>query len=103
MNYHVVTIDISDQECTLAPIDLQVNIGDSVIFQNLTKGRVIVFFPNGDLFGQNTCEIDPDKKSSVTVGNVAFDSYPYTVYCDCVDRFSNRAARPRIIVFRKIS
>jgi len=102
-NNGVVTIDVFEQECSVAPIELLANVGDTVVFENLTQGRVIVFFPDAGIFGQRTFEIDAGGKVTVTVGNVESGSYPYTVFCECTDGFADRAARPRIIVFTDVS
>ena len=101
MNNHVVTIDVCDQECVIAPMELITHVGDLVTFVNLTQGRVIVFFPNNDVFGQHTYEINTEDKTTLTVGAVIPDSYPFTVFCEQTDGFLNKAARPRIIVVRK--
>jgi hypothetical protein len=87
MNNHVVTIDVCDQECVIAPMELD--------------RKSIVFFPNNDVFGQHTYEINTEDKTTLTVGAVIPDSYPFTVFCEQTDGFLNKAARPRIIVVRK--
>ena len=99
----VITIDVYDQECTVAPMELIAGVGDPVSFENLSQGRAIVFFPSSDIFGQHTYEIDTGGKISVTVGSVEPGSYPFTVFCEHVEGFSDKAARPRIIVLRDVS
>ncbi len=102
MNNHVVTIDVCDQECVIAPMELITHVGDLVVFVNLTQGRVIVFFPNQEIFGEHTYVIDSEGKTKpLTVGEVIPNSYPFTVFCEQTDGFLNKAARPRIIVVRK--
>jgi hypothetical protein len=101
MNNHLITIDVCDQECVVAPMELIAHVGDLVTFDNLTEGRVIVFFPNQEIFGQHSYEINFGGKTTLTVGAVDFGSYPFTVFCERTDGFLNKAARPRIIVVRK--
>ncbi len=97
----VVAIVADGHTCDVVPTELLANVGDQVIYQNLTGNPIIIFFPNASLFGQSVIELGPGQEVTLTVGNVDFDSYGYTVYCEGKKDFVNKAARPRVIVFRK--
>jgi hypothetical protein len=99
----VVTITASDGSCSAAPMDMLVNIGDSITFQNLTDNPVVIFFPNEDLFGQSVLELAPHQDATLTVASVREGDYSYTVYCKGKREFDSKASKPRIIVYREIS
>ncbi len=94
-------IKILDQECVVEPMEITAHVGDMMTFENLTGDRVIVFFPNQEIFGQLTYIINSEGKTTLTVGAVNDGTYPFDVYCDRTDSFLKRAARPRIIVVRQ--
>jgi plastocyanin len=100
-NSFVFRIEVHDQECVVVPMEVTANVGDLVTFENLTGGRVIVFFLNQEIFGQPTYVINPEGKTTLTVGDVTDGDYYFDVYCELTDSHLNRAARPRIIVVRQ--
>ena len=96
----VVVIVSTGESCTAVPEDLLASIGDSITFKNLTGSPIILFFPNLNLLGQQVLELGPNQEAALEVGNVELGAYLYTVFCKGKQEFADKAARPRIIVYR---
>jgi hypothetical protein len=96
----IVTIISRKRACTAAPVEVLAEVGGSISVQNLTDDTVILFFPNAELFGQSTIELDSGEEMTLTVGDVSQGTYPYNVFCKNAQVFADKAATPRVIVYK---
>jgi len=97
---HIVTISADGIEFMVEPNAIQVKTNDKIYFQNITDQKIIIFFPEIELFGKNSTDIiEPGKYALLTVQSDKADSYPYTVFVFGYDDFASKGAAPKIIVY----
>jgi hypothetical protein len=97
---HIVTIIADGREFIVEPYAIQVKANDHIYFQNLTNEKIIILFPEIELFGKYETEIiDPGKYALLTVQSDKPDSYPYIVFVYGYDDFASKGAAPKIIVY----
>lgn len=100
INTQMAAIVSDGSSFTVAPGQIVMYPGDTVTFNNLTRDKATIIFPDEHIFGKNMLAIEPGMKASAVVSadfNM-FGSYPYAIYFPGPRVFAH-ASMPIIIIY----
>ncbi|MCK4857903.1 MAG: hypothetical protein KAT58_08050 [candidate division Zixibacteria bacterium] len=98
----ILEVKSKDQPCLAAPEELFVEPGNQVKFKNtLAQSNAKIKFTDQGLFGQPELDLNPNEEITLTVHEVDVAAYPFDLYCNGIDAYPDKVARPRIIVYKR--
>jgi hypothetical protein len=98
-NVTAETPGFGDKPCQVTPDSVTAVEGDQVKFTNNCSCEVRFEFAAG-LFEEDGLVLSPGSNDTLTVQSINENTYPYDVFCDGDDMYPDKAARPRIVVYK---
>jgi hypothetical protein len=93
--------NVDKKRSVVIPGEVIVKIGESVVWKNHTKDKILIFFPDNRIFGTHLTNINGAQNEELTVSkDIEPGRYPYSVYTKESEDFAEGSYYPIMIVER---